>query len=200
MPAPVGCRGGILLCRRQWADEVGFCYLSVVMSVPMDYRCYDSLLSHASSFMFLLLFSGAGKGKERVEPTSDHLHQIWYQSQMAEGSKRIAPGGERSLKVLWAEHFSLVQHAEELAADFRRFYDEVRRDLRDLRAQLERNLEPRVGLPATIPVIHRRFGGRRNPWHTMPGTIASDSDEGVEQFGALDLSDSFEEEPTSELS
>ncbi|KAI0489103.1 hypothetical protein KFK09_028944 [Dendrobium nobile] len=60
MPAPVGDRGEILLCRRQWATEVRFYYAGAN---------YDSLLNCVSSFLvlFLILFSDPGKGKEQAK-------------------------------------------------------------------------------------------------------------------------------------
>ncbi|KAL0926028.1 hypothetical protein M5K25_004409 [Dendrobium thyrsiflorum] len=39
-------------------------------------------------------------------------------AKMAEGSRRVAPGEEKSLETLWVEHSGLVKHIEELAADF----------------------------------------------------------------------------------
>ncbi|XP_020698415.2 uncharacterized protein LOC110111061 [Dendrobium catenatum] len=118
------------------------------------------------------------------------LHQNWYQSQMTESSRRVAPGDDRSLEALWAEHTGLAQHTEVLETDFRRFCEEIRRDLRNLHAQMERPPMPRTGLPATIPAARRGIGGGRNPQFDVPVNAGSDS-EGVDQFGVLeDMTDS----------
>ncbi|KAI0507148.1 hypothetical protein KFK09_013268 [Dendrobium nobile] len=112
---------------------------------------------------------------------------------MTESSRRVAPGDDRSLEALWAEHTGLAQHTKVLETDFRRFCEEIRRDLRNLHAQMERPPMPRTGLPATIPAARRGIGGGRNPQFDVPVNAGSDS-EGVDQFGVLeDMTDSEEE-------
>ncbi|KAL0921599.1 hypothetical protein M5K25_008688 [Dendrobium thyrsiflorum] len=130
---------------------------------------------------------------------ADFLHRTWslrvgtasvfgIRVKMAESSRRVAPGEERSLEALWAEHSGLVKHTEELAADFRRFAEEVHRDLRAIHAQLNRRLNPQEAVPATTPVARRGFDGRRNYHPTIPVVATSDSEDLEEPMGAFNLS------------
>ncbi|XP_020702760.1 uncharacterized protein LOC110114275, partial [Dendrobium catenatum] len=115
-------------------------------------------------------------------PTSD-----WYQSQMAESSRRVAPGEERSLEALWAEHRRLSQHVEEVATEAQQFQADVRRDLRSILMRLDRNPTMRTTMLFN-PTGRRGIEGGR-----VPNRDASDSDEGVEMFRDLELSDSEED-------
>ncbi|KAL0927550.1 hypothetical protein M5K25_001728 [Dendrobium thyrsiflorum] len=92
----------------------------------------------------------------RLKHTGYYI-SFWYQSQMVEGSRRVAPGEERSLEALWIEHSGLVKHTEELATDFRRFTEEIHRNLRAIHTQLNRSLNPQEAVPTTTPAARRGF-------------------------------------------
>ncbi|KAI0495171.1 hypothetical protein KFK09_025321 [Dendrobium nobile] len=107
---------------------------------------------------------------------------------MAEGSRRVAPGEERSLEALWAEHRRLTQRVEEVATEAQQFQVDVRRDLRIILARLEHNPTARTVVPNNPPPTRRGMEGRRIPNREM-----SDSEEGMEVLRELELSDSEEE-------
>ncbi|PKU76597.1 hypothetical protein MA16_Dca001202 [Dendrobium catenatum] len=80
---------------------------------------------------------------------------------MAEGSKRLATGEEFSLEALWEGHQSLVTRTESLAAEVHQFFGEMRRELRQINARLDRNQDVRANVPATTPVARRGFSTDR---------------------------------------
>ncbi|PKU87240.1 hypothetical protein MA16_Dca009388 [Dendrobium catenatum] len=108
---------------------------------------------------------------------------------MAEGSKRLATGEDRSLDALWAKHADLAQQTEALAADFNRFFGEMRRELRLINARMDRNQTARVIPPATIPAARRGFVADRERMQNNPVLNDSDSEEELESPNARDLSD-----------
>ncbi|KAI0493184.1 hypothetical protein KFK09_027460 [Dendrobium nobile] len=113
---------------------------------------------------------------------------------MAEGSKRLATGEDRSLEALWVEHANLARTTEALSADVNQFFGEMRQELRLIQARLDRNQTTRMIPPATTPATRRGFGADRE---RLPNNIApevSESEEELEIDNTLEISDS-EEEP-----
>ncbi|PKU83958.1 hypothetical protein MA16_Dca006433 [Dendrobium catenatum] len=76
---------------------------------------------------------------------------------MAQGSKRLATCEELSLEALWEGHRSLVNQTKALSAEVNRFFGEMRRELRQINARLDRNQNARATLPATTPVARHGF-------------------------------------------
>ncbi|KAI0495130.1 hypothetical protein KFK09_025277 [Dendrobium nobile] len=107
---------------------------------------------------------------------------------MAENSRRLATGEDRSLDALWTEHRRLAQHVEEVATEAQQFQADVRRDLRTILARLDRTPAVRTAAANNPPAVRRGLDGGRNLNREI-----SDSDEGAELFRELELSDSEEE-------
>ncbi|KAI0530516.1 hypothetical protein KFK09_000060 [Dendrobium nobile] len=115
---------------------------------------------------------------------------------MAESSRRVAPGNDNSLEALWLEHNNLAQQSEELASDVHRIYGELRQELRDIKARLERLQPVRTTVQMAGTATRREIEQERQRQRGSQIIEASDSEEELHQlppFRNLELSDSEEE-------
>ncbi|XP_028552635.1 uncharacterized protein LOC110101527 [Dendrobium catenatum] len=171
-------------------------YLSVCsIFLLLDRYLYSKLFSFLAAYSILRwrnIYSIGDRERQFLRYTKITLHQVWYQSQMAESSRRVAPGEDQSLEALWAEHRKLAQRMEEVATEAQQFQLEMRRDLRAILARLERKAV-RMTTPNYPPMVRRGMNVGRTANRDLPRQEVSDSDEEAELLRELELSDSEEE-------
>ncbi|XP_020679468.2 uncharacterized protein LOC110097438 [Dendrobium catenatum] len=187
-------QGQLIKHMDRWPEDAEH-YLSVA-----SYFLLLTVIIRVNFFYFLAAFSSLSRRikysiGERNSFCADYrLHQVWYQSQMAESSRRVAPGEDRSLEDLWAEHRKLAQQVEEAATEAQMFQTEVRRDLRMIFVRLERNPAMRMATPNNHPAARRGLDAGRIANQEVQRCEVSDSEDEADLIRELELSDSEEDE------